>query len=498
MKKILLLLIFPAILTGQTDYQCVIPDVNSFFEAGTAYDIFDFKYSPKKYIVGLKVTDSLLTNDYVSYSFYNEFQTENYALQPDPDVDTCLNPYAFSWCGPEVQIYNNGLNVFFNRYYDSIFLYTQADIGDTWTFYQDSSGSHTATVIAIYLKDFLGVTDSVKVIQIDGAFPFTIEISKHYGLIKTINFRDYPGFGENTYQVVQYDLAGMSGLDNGVRLLSTFDIYDYDAGDEIHWQKAEVFGSYGTNLYSYIDKYINKTFINEDTVVYTIDRTFWFQDTDGNIISYTQDTITKIIGYQEMFSGKLPFENYSEDPITLKKYVMYHAANVNGKLVLDTRIMDTEFTLADSNCYSMFLVYTYCARNYYIPGVGHFFSDTQEGSDYMLSWYPKYFSKVDGQWGTPLTPPAGIFSPAVNLSLVFLPNPATKTVRIHLPDIQSHNHYSLEVNDITGRPVALQNIQGVQDEITLDVSSWQEGIYFVIIRSEGKIAGRGKLVVQHD
>lgn len=490
MKNLLFLLFMPALLFGQSDYQCVLSNAESFFESETAYVIYDHP-GAKNHIVGLKVTDTIDMGDYVSYPFYNEFHTDDYLISPNSNY--CLRADKYSWAGPEFQVYENGLNVFFNRDDNPVFINTQANLGETWTFYSDSSGNdYVATITDISEKKFLGVIDSVKTIEIAGDSSFTIEISKNYGFIKTINFRDFPGFGENTFSVYQYDLVGLSEPELGTHRLDKFDIFSFEEGDEVHWKWKDGYGDY-TITHSYIETYLDKTIISEDTIVYTLNRIHWYHDA-WDSLHYSNDTIMDTLVNEEMFSGKLPIEDIIEDSLYLNRYIMFESNDYN-RIVLDNQKMNDGHYLIDTNCYTVFEVFVNFVHIYYIQGVGIFWNTIWEGSGGTNKSYPCYFSKSDGEWGTPLTPPDGI--PLVNLrtSISISPNPTSHTAKIKLKNTAHYKHITLEITDLTGKKISSQKIQKSQTETTLNVASWEKGIYFVVVRADGEIVGRSKLVV---
>ncbi len=490
MKNLLFLLFMPAFLFGQSDYQCILSNAESFFESETAYEVLDYSAS-KYHIVGLKATDTIDMGDYVFYPFYHEFHTDDYLIFPD--WDDCLRADAYSWAGPGFQIYANGLNIFFNRNDNPVFINTQANTGESWTFYSDGPGNdYIATVTDISEKEFLGVIDSVKTIEIAGDNSFSIEISKNYGLIKTINFRDFPGFGENTYQVHQYDIFGLSNPDIGSHRMNSFDIFDYDINDEIHWKWFEGYGIYAIH-YNYIDKYIDKTIVCEDTIKYTIDRQLWYWSPWDSITHYSNSITVKTIVNQELYSGKLPHEDIIDDSLFLDKYIMFRS--YNGRVVLDNQILNDGHSIVDTNCYQAEEALVVLRHNYYIQGVGSFHEYVHEGTPDNDKSYPVYFKKGNDIWGTPLTPPVGVNESNFFVPILISPNPANRIVRIRLEGTTNYSETTLEVVDISGKSIFSQNLQKSQTGTTLNVASWEKGIYFVIVRAGGEVVGRSKLVV---
>jgi len=137
MKNVLLFILMPFILFGQADYKTILPDANAFFQSEVAFNLYD--HGSHKFFRGVKVIDSISDSGFTRYKFFYEYHDNNYSQTEFPWGE-CVNMEAQCWLGPEVIVYENGLNVFFNRDYDSIFIYTQANLNDSWTFYITDNG----------------------------------------------------------------------------------------------------------------------------------------------------------------------------------------------------------------------------------------------------------------------------------------------------------------------------------------------------------------------
>ncbi len=81
------------------------------------------------------------------------------------------------------------------------------------------------------------------------------------------------------------------------------------------------------------------------------------------------------------------------------------------------------------------------------------------------------------------------------IPVIISPNPASRTAKIELKNTEYHNNITLEITDLTGKKISSQKILKSQTETTLNVASWEKGIYFVIIRAGGEVVGRSKFVV---
>jgi hypothetical protein len=97
-----------------------------------------------------------------------------YDSRPDPNSDFCYRPDGPSWIGWKLLVKPGGDNLLYGNCYncyfrDTIIIKTQAMPGDTWCYIRagNNIGSeHYATVTRWDTLTFLGITDSVKVIDL--------------------------------------------------------------------------------------------------------------------------------------------------------------------------------------------------------------------------------------------------------------------------------------------------------------------------------------------
>ncbi len=477
MKKVLLFILLPFTLFGQADYQTILPNAEAFFQSEVAFSLYDF--AGHKFFRGVKIIDTTYENDYTKYKFFYEYNDDNYSQMQFPYF-VCVNMEAQCWLGPEVVVYENGLNIFFNRYYDSIFVKTNAELNDSWIFYMTDLGDvYNAVVTYISEKEFLGVTDLVKTISITGeGNTFTIEISKNYGFVKTINFRDFPGFEGDTYQVYEHTLQGLSEPPLGYQQMTKGDILDYEIGDEYHWK--EVNG--GVDYHFKIEKVIDKELLGNDAVVYTFERTRWWYDPYSSGYSFYTiiDTITDLT---HVLHDNLPFEA-SED-VPHRYMIDFDNYNQRSK----TTMREMRFWYSDT-CYTHALEFGY-VKGEAIKGVGfnHFYSD----NSYSMNEYIVYFKKGDETWGTPLNPPVSVNEMERTLEIKVFPNPAKDFVFIEIQDFQKLNDASISVFDISGKVVFKDRINA--GNLKIDTGNWPEGLFFYRISDSNTLA-TGKFMVR--
>jgi len=108
--------------------------------------------------------------------------------------------------------------------------------------------------------------------------------------------------------------------------------------------------------------------------------------------------------------------------------------------------------------------------------------------------YDVYILKVDSL-GLMTSTSDDLTIPVNQLSIV--PNPANHYVSIRYPDIFGNEEKEIIIYNSIGIPVmgfdATQEVSG----ISADISELPAGLYFVVLRVNGKKAGTGKLIVTH-
>ncbi|HVZ41652.1 MAG TPA: T9SS type A sorting domain-containing protein [Candidatus Kapabacteria bacterium] len=85
--------------------------------------------------------------------------------------------------------------------------------------------------------------------------------------------------------------------------------------------------------------------------------------------------------------------------------------------------------------------------------------------------------------------------PAPRISFDVVPNPASNTIRLLLPEDHPHDPLMLRVVDARGRTVHERQLAAANREIVVDVSDLADGVYFVTL-SDGAYCHGRKVVVQ--
>lgn len=91
--------------------------------------------------------------------------------------------------------------------------------------------------------------------------------------------------------------------------------------------------------------------------------------------------------------------------------------------------------------------------------------------------------------------PEEYYSKLNRILVRIFPNPAINEITVNMQNTEYHQNMELQCFDMFSRLLHRQKIQAGQPEAGINVSEWKDGIYLVVIKSNGKVLGKGKFVV---
>lgn len=296
-------LLLPLILKGK-DYQSFYSDKIATYENTFGY-FKSVRFDSVKDISG----DSLF------YPFYT--------LNSNHEQQECISPYIASWIGKKVVIKSKGDNYFINKKNDSVLIKTQAALNESWcAAIVDDTIKVECEVTELDTFSFLRINDSVKTISfqlldtanksISGYLnSMKLLLSKKYGLIRTLNFSLFPYYNNASIRfndvLAEFDLRGLSTAEKGLLNLRYMDVYDFNAGDEIHVKSHETYyEDYETKKQIY--KYLQRDSYDDSIVYKVLLKEEYEENTvDTFIHEITTDTVEQVIKPDSLFD-KLPGE----------------------------------------------------------------------------------------------------------------------------------------------------------------------------------------------
>jgi len=198
MKKVLLLAFLLAVYCcNAQNYQCLQAGVKPYYTNGNGY------------LRSMRI-DSITASgtDTIYYPYHTP--RGGYSM---------LDSNGGSWLGKNVIKQATGRFLFDDIWNDTVVINTQASLGSTWTFFEDTTlVSYKATVTAIDTMTILGTVDSIKKITIeadtngvinpsDPVNTFEIILSKNNGFVQVFDLYTFP------YHIPGNINWGMQGYD---------------------------------------------------------------------------------------------------------------------------------------------------------------------------------------------------------------------------------------------------------------------------------------------
>ena len=488
MKKMLLLLVLVpmfAVLQAQ-EYQFFNDDFTVFME-DDGYLPWVFPYNT-------------LSAEYVDGRKYYEFQGMlNYVDEMflDANGPGFLGEHAM-WDTAQ------GLYVLFNRYDDSIRIYTNRDVGDSWIAYTKENDTVWAevtskttditksgdpetvkTVTFIYPENISGFDGSVH--------NKSITFGSSSGLISFFNIVVFPGlvnedYGDipTFYKAYESNQITSDAFDPAfIDSISDADLFDWYPGDELH---TKYFGCTGSEPdISTIDTWIIKKVLNRidsaNNIALTFHRKYkrWRNDT---VIDQAIDTIIRT--YSKTPLDVIPPYRYEGDEFR---------ADVAGLRIKNHRIavVKNYLSIVKDGEYWTILPFKSDKYSYYetegICGLGGWYYDN---TGTFCDPYNRfvYYKMGDSEVGTPLDfEVTGMQEISVS-DIKIYPNPVRDVLYIEMEKTNGTNTV-LEIWNASGQIVLKDRIQ---KQTAINVHELSTGLYFYRIMNEAGMVTSGKIL----
>jgi hypothetical protein len=335
MKTLLSFLILCSSVAFAQNYNCLQPGAKNYFINGDGY------------VRGMRIDSTGMSGTDTIYYPYRTPRGLSYAI-----FSPISDSLGASWLGKKV-LKNTDGTFLFDNLWDTVIIKTQAHVGDSWIFFNDTTMFYyTATIVSEDTMAISGILDSIKKIMItaysagtiniaDPVNNFQLTLSKNNGFVQIFDLYTFPYRRPNTstfspeFFAADYYLdVLLNNLDHGdgwnnyppsqensIFHLFTFhnptqmEIYDFAIGDvyESHYNKT-INSPYSYDEYT-VDSITNKT-------------------SATGLVFYTGSTVSSTVTVDYSIIPSLVKEIYSRVP---------YALTADSTLLIDSLTMPEEW-----------------------------------------------------------------------------------------------------------------------------------------------------------
>jgi len=498
MKHLLFLFLFFTICfsADAQNYQCLQSGVKHYFINGNGY------------LRGIRI-DSVRT--FADSTIYYPFHTPRgrySGVSGSSMWSDTLDANGGSWLGKKVIQRSDGAFVFDDIWHDSVVIKTQAHLGDSWTFYRDTTASYyQASVLAMDTMTISGSVDSVKWILItslnssgvvlsDPLNGFKFSLSKNNGFVQVFDLYTFPYHppdsaftGGIDYYLDNLFMYGptLSAYTNSIFSLTTLfnptlaQLWNWNIGDAFLYSHCAPFIE-GSCLYPYqyyYDSIVGKTTF-PDSVQYLF--TGWLSTQVFPItipfvpdLEYSYSTVPN--GGSLSYTNDLLLDtNLMPEEINQPNFISYFP--YDSSVCLNSCKYEFDQNNLDGNLWYPFFE-TIPLRQIYKVGSGLlYYNEGNDGSNPSVENTTLLYDNKSGiPCGYPPGNPLAVIGPGLNnFSLQIFPNPATSQLTI-----SSTNQpiTQITISNLLGQTVFSNNYNAEKVEVA--VAGLPSGVYFVKI-----------------
>lgn len=468
------------------------------------------------YLRGIRI-DSVHTT--ATTTIYYPYQSTRGYYHSDPSF---LDSMGGSWLGKKVIANNNGTFLFGNLWKDTVVIETQANVGDSWIFYNDSTTRfYLAYLIAKDTMTVSGVIDSIKKIKItandvsgvvssDPVNNFEIVLSKNHGFYNVFDLYTFPYHAPDSLyrQGLDYFLDRILNHTGPTQQNSIFSLVplvnpahsqliDWNVGDIFEYRVCNI--NYpGNCIYPYqyyFDSITAKTIV-AGGVQY--DYTGWLATQDYHYpyianynYTYRINSINGsfITGNDVLIDTNLMPEEYKQP------FVRYYFPGDTGYCLQGNSYGVYQSSLLRNEWHNIFFESSGIEKNYK-TGLGllhHYLftmgNPSEETDDSTLIYYKKAGLSCGNyiQSSTLTVPEFTLMENSIQVA----PNPANNQLLI---DAKVGTHYIAKLYNYLGQEIKI--INGFCP-LQIDVSKVTEGIYLLNIITETGNIERKKIEIRH-
>ena len=427
-----------------------------------------------------------------------------------PNLFVCRDTTNGGVLGRKIYKEHNGWVYFFNKKNDTIKLNTLAVLNESWKYCKLPNTCYLeAKVTGIINDSVLGLTDQVKVISFQAKDAGNnnisdifnqkqIKLSQHYGLSEIYDIYWTP------YDTIHYTLAGKTTPQLGVQPFTWQDVYNFDVGDEFHYDGYYHYNDQGPYWHS-IKKILAKTvYGNNDSVVYQIEfcEKKWFSMPPPSI-QVTYDTVYEKYNFIQL-SNDLTMQRLPDEFVSTWELSPRYGRQIS---TFHNRPVQTYDDFAymyyhDTHCYSDPFEGGQNVH-YYSPELGLTgFSHTEGPVPWINNQeFLVYYKKGTETWGTPVSTDCNslVDIPQIPFQgkpvVKIIPNPIETQGTIIVENCFPGDQLKFDLFDYLGRKIV--NFQITSGFSNFSRENFPSGLYlYTVTTDDGFPIGRGKVVIK--
>ena len=412
-----------------------------------------------------------------------------------------------TWLAAKIFQDVSGAEYFLNLSGDTIFIYPQATLNNSWHLYNYANGNYIeATVTNISSQTFLGITDLVKTVQLQAKNTSgnniansmngkEIKISENYGFVQTTGFKNFPN------DTTIFYLAGLSNPQAGIMNLTADSIFNFNVGDEFHSRGFWQFQLTVHDVQYDIDKIISKTFsANADTVYYLTDHCWRYENynTGNTIINSGHDTVLNAFivspsSWLNKYSFQLKDTSASGFSFPGNGYLNFYADT--GYLSRVKKVTHNYYYYDNfQNCFTEVIGVGVYPDMVFASGLGLIHTSDQSCLSFSLCYDSLiYYKKGAEEWGQPLSCSALLSTSEIETTssqIKITPNPSVSD-KINVTG--NFQKPIVELTDLFGNNLKAKYFSS-QNKIEIDLSKFSGGVYSLKI-IDGKKFYTSKVVL---
>jgi hypothetical protein len=493
MKQLLSLFAILMVYTATAqNYNCIQPGKKKYF------------LNSYGYVRGIKTDTAYTSPDSVVCHL---FRTPRGLYPYGTDSTYSLDPDGASWLGKRTVQYANGTFMTNNIWGDTVIIHTQANIGDTWIFYNDGSQrKYVAEMIGIgYIS--LGTPDTIKRILIsaydDSGIVYSdpcnflqIQISKNNGFYKIFDLYTFPYRQYNSLYTMGNDYfldkicskstPPVPNAENSIfTQITSFPnptyniIWQYAMGYEFQYSVCNLaHPGNGTYPYHYFYRRINgqtstPTHLEHNYVGWLLTQSYTEPYVPNASYPYTK---TEYTSSTYVPTGTLFKQHDLLPEETGQSEIMYYYPT-NNDLCSSTAMYAKQISNMVGSTWHNHFDSTAAEKTYKL-NLGLVKHIEHKGTNRILDTTLVYYRKTNTCNKLMFATSVEILKKSEVNQFTIYPCPADDEINI---SAQNSEKYALAIFDMTGRCVS--NISATFGDITIPTYNWSSGLYVVKIMS---------------